>query len=271
MQENLVTKPAESLVDLRVREGLQREAVVLIADGAAQAAPMGMPPGAWGLLVTAVDRSAADGEVLLFAGTWCEQDFESTGFDGDLVVQLQHAGDGPDDSDAVEVRMLTAEGDGWEAVRTWPRLDRTWPATAGAEAATVLADGVDSTPIEVRLSPPLLSGKDPDARLSVRDLVAVGALAVGEELVYERPRLGLHRTARVTSDGKLRLDDGQVFATPCGATTALGSPHQNGWYFWSRVSDGRPLFQIRACYAEVVYRRRASEWWNADVGSSYAG
>src|SRR5438094_206365 len=65
-------KGTRSLADLRVAEGLGREAAVLIADGAIGAVPMRMPPGAWALLVTAADRSAASGEVVLFAGEWCE-------------------------------------------------------------------------------------------------------------------------------------------------------------------------------------------------------
>lgn len=73
---------ARSLADLRVADALGREAAVLIADGGIQAVPMRMPPGAWALLVTAADRRACGGEVVLFAGEWCEHEYRASGCEG---------------------------------------------------------------------------------------------------------------------------------------------------------------------------------------------
>lgn len=83
------------------------------------------------------------------------------------------------------------------------------------------------------------------ARVCLRDLLAAGLLDAGDELVYRRPGLGVHRTGQVTAEGMLRLDDGRLFTTPSAASTALGSPHQNGWHFWCRTRDGRTLWELR--------------------------
>lgn len=246
-----------NLAELRVAEALGREAAVLIADGGIQAVPMRMPPGAWALLITAADRWASSDEVVLFAGEWCEHEYPATGCDGDLVLRLTPPTD--DEADAVAVRLTLADHGRWTPAGTWPRLGRDWPAVVAPAAATIMGtylDAVEADPPAPR--PMRVFGNRSVARVGVRDLLHAGLLGTGDELVYRRPGLGVHRTGQVTAQGMLQLDDGRMFTTPSAATTALGSPHQNGWAFWSRARDGRTLLELRNEYKSIVDGRNAA-------------
>lgn len=254
---------ARSLADLRVAEGLGREAVVLIADGGIQASPMRMPPGAWALLVTAADRLVASGEVVLFAGEWCEHEYPASGCDGDLVLQLAPPAASDDEADAVAVRLAVADRGRWMPAGTWPRLGGGWPAVVAPAAAAIMGAYIAAAEAELSApttQPPIrVIGNRPVRRIGLRDLLDVGLVDAGEELVYRRPSLGVRRSGHVTAQGMVRLDDGRVFATPSGATTALGSPHQNGWAFWCRVRDGRTLLELRHEYESTMDRRNVAE------------
>jgi len=149
-------KGTRSLADLRVAEGLGREAAVLIADGAIGAVPMRMPPGAWALLVTAADRSAASGEVVLFAGEWCEHAYPATWCEGDLVLRLAPpaAAEADTEGDAVAVRLTVAEDGRWLPAGTWPRLGRDWPAVVAPAAAAILGTSIDAAEADPPTSRP---------------------------------------------------------------------------------------------------------------------
>ncbi|GAA5119713.1 hypothetical protein [Haloechinothrix salitolerans] len=250
---------ARRLADLRVAEALGREAAVLIADGALQAVPMRMPPGAWALLVTAADRWAASGEVVLFAGEWCEHEYPASGCDGDLVLRLAPPVATDTDDDAVTVRLALADQGRWMPAGTWPRLGRDWPAVVAPAAAAIMGSYLDAAEADPPAPQPMrVFGNRSVARVGVRDLLAAGLLAAGDELVYRRPGLGVHRTGQVTAQGMLRLDDDRLFTTPSAATTALGSPHQNGWAFWCRARDGRTLLDLRNEYKSTMDGRHAA-------------
>lgn len=249
---------ARSLTDLRVAEALGREAAVLIADGGIKAVPMRMPPGAWALLVTAADRRAASGEVVLFAGQWCEHEYPAAGCDGDLVVRLAPPA-ATDADDAVAVRLALADPGRWMPAGTWPRLGRDWPAVVAPAAAAIMGSYIDAAEADPPAPRPMrVFGNRAVARVGVRDLLNAGLLDTGDELVYRRPGLGVHRTGQVTAQGMLRLDDGRLFTTPSAATTALGSPHQNGWAFWCRARDGRTLLDLRNEYQSTMDGRHVA-------------
>ncbi|WP_134666091.1 MULTISPECIES: hypothetical protein [unclassified Amycolatopsis] len=253
---------ARRLTDLRVTEALAREAAVLIADGTLQAVPMRMPPGAWAMLITAADRWAASGEVVLFAGEWCEHEYPASGCDGDLVLRLAPpaATEVADaDDDAVAVRLALADHGRWMPAGTWPRLGRDWPAVVAPTAAAIMGSYLDAAEGDPPAPRPVrVFGNRPVGRVGVRDLLAAGLLGTGDELIYRRPGLGVHRTGQVTAQGMLRLDDGRLFTTPSAATTALGSPHQNGWAFWCRTRDGRTLLDLRNEYKSTMDGRHAA-------------
>ncbi|MTD58162.1 restriction system modified-DNA reader domain-containing protein [Amycolatopsis pithecellobii] len=245
------------LADLRVAEALGREAAVLIADGGIPAVPMRMPPGAWALLVTAADRWAASGEVVLFAGEWCEE-YLASGCDGDLVLGLAPPAAPDADDDAVAVRLALADHGRWVPAGMWARLGRDWPAAVAPAAAAIKGSYIDAAEADPPAPWPMwVSSNGSVARGSLRDLLAAGLLDAGEELAYRRPGLGVHRTGQVTAQGMLRLDDGRLFTTPSAATTALGSPHQNGWHFWFRARDGRTLWELRDDYKSIMDGRHA--------------
>lgn len=248
-----------NLAELRVAEALGREAAVLIADGGIQAVPLRMPPGAWALLVTAADRWAASGEVVLFAGEWCEHEYPATGCDGDLVLRLAPPAMADPADDAVAVQLALADHDRWTPAGTWPRLGRDWPAVVAPTAAAIMGSYIDAAEADPPAPKPMrVFGNRSVSRVGVRDLLAAGLLATGDELVYRRPGLGVHRTGQVTAQGMLRLDDGRLFTTPSAATTALGSPHQNGWAFWCRARDGRTLLDLRNEYKSTMDGRHAA-------------
>jgi hypothetical protein len=83
--------------------------------------------------------------------------------------------------------------------------------------------------------------------LRVSDLLDRGILQAGEELVWDRPRVGQHYTARLTENGAIELEDGRRFWSPSGAAVeAAGIASYDGWYAW-RVPrlDGASLNDLR--------------------------
>ena len=70
-------------------------------------------------------------------------------------------------------------------------------------------------------------------QVTLADLIGASLLSPGEELVWERPRAGQRLSAKVTDDGRLRLQDGRVFASPSGAAgAAAGGGSFDGWECW---------------------------------------
>ena len=83
-------------------------------------------------------------------------------------------------------------------------------------------------------------------RVRVMDLVDAGLLRPGQELVFERPRIGEVHRAVVTENARIKVADGQEFASPSRAAVEVsGAVAMDGWYTW-RVGDGGPLlYQLR--------------------------
>lgn len=94
----------------------------------------------------------------------------------------------------------------------------------------------------------------PNSRhVSVREVVNAGLLAVGETLVWERPRKRERWEITVTAQG-LRLPDGREVATPTAAARAVtnGTGASGGLNVWKRTSDGESLGAIWKKYREQV-------------------
>jgi hypothetical protein len=243
---------------MRAGEGLPSDTMILVPAFAAP--PMRCPDDVWAMLVTVVDIiSDADraGEVVLFAGSWVpEQPPADSLYDGDLVVRLTHPAEPtyplPRDH-ATDVEMLLAYQGRWQRVGQWHGIDDGWPEIVaptaaavmglhgGATEATIWSETPPPSPPPLSTSPPLIKW----ARGGVAELLDAGLVTAGEELVWNRPSLGVRHTVRIRGDGVLVLADGRVYASPCGAITALGGHHQNGWSTFRRVSDGRTLGDLR--------------------------
>jgi hypothetical protein len=90
------------------------------------------------------------------------------------------------------------------------------------------------------------------SRVSVADLCDKGLLVAGDELVWERPRLGLTYTATVTDVGEIQIEDGRTFSSPSGAARAAAAiPAYNGWLAWSVVRTGEAFTQLWDRYWEL--------------------
>src|ERR1022692_3273294 len=88
----------------------------------------------------------------------------------------------------------------------------------------------------------LLDGR----RVTIGDLLAAGLLRPGERLRFDRFRLGKAHHATVTEDGRVRLDDGQIFTTPSrAAVVAAGVRAFDGWHAWTVEQSGRYLDSLR--------------------------
>ncbi|MCW6008412.1 hypothetical protein K1W54_28295 [Micromonospora sp. CPCC 205371] len=74
-------------------------------------------------------------------------------------------------------------------------------------------------------------------------LLRAGLLRPGEGLEWRR-RGSVYR-AVVTKEGRLLLEDGQIFDTPSGAARFLAGYEVNGWRTWARAGDGLRLAVLR--------------------------
>jgi hypothetical protein len=83
--------------------------------------------------------------------------------------------------------------------------------------------------------------------VSLPDLVGVGLLQPGEELMWHRPRLNQTYRCVVTPDARLRVEDGRVFTTPSGAAMAVAEVvAYDGWHAWRiPARDGMQLDELR--------------------------
>jgi hypothetical protein len=244
---------------VRAWEGLAPDTMILAPAFAAP--PMRCLDDVWAMLVTAVDIiSDTDpdraGEVVLFAGNWVAEQPPASLYDGDLVVRLTHPADPtyplPRDH-AADVEMLLAYQGRWQRVGQWRGLDDGWPSLVAPTAAAVMGLHGDAAGAAIwpETPPPStsLSTSPPPikwARSVIAELLDAGLVTAGEELVWNRPYLGVRHTAHIRADGALILADGRVYANPCGATAALCRNNQNGWNVFRRASDGRTLGDLRA-------------------------
>ena len=84
--------------------------------------------------------------------------------------------------------------------------------------------------------------------VSISDLISAGFLEVGDLLI---PTWSTHsdRSAMIRGDGKLELDNGEIFGSLSGAARkVLNSPTAAGWHFWKQQSSNRALTEIRDEY-----------------------
>ena len=58
--------------------------------------------------------------------------------------------------------------------------------------------------------------------MTIMQILEAGLLIPGETLVWDRPRKGERWVVTVTAEGKLRMDDGQEYASPTAAARAVG-------------------------------------------------
>ena len=90
-------------------------------------------------------------------------------------------------------------------------------------------------------------------RVRVVDLVRSNLLADGDELAFVRPRYGERHRARVTGDGRIRLEDGQEFASPSSAAqAAAGGGSIDGWVVWTLVRSDELLDTLRQRYLDRI-------------------
>lgn len=72
-----------------------------------------------------------------------------------------------------------------------------------------------------------------------------GLLEPGRELTWDRPRLGDRLTATVTSDGKLRIEDGSRWPSPYQGAHRAAGHHAGGWVKF-KTAAGRSLADLKA-------------------------
>jgi hypothetical protein len=106
---------------------------------------------------------------------------------------------------------------------------------AGGETPEEPGRAAPATPLH-----PTIGGR----RIRVSDLLDSGLLEAGQELIWDRPRLGAVYRAVVTENGSIRLEDGRTFSSPSrAAKEAANVPAYDGWYAWT--ADGVPLKDLR--------------------------
>lgn len=84
-------------------------------------------------------------------------------------------------------------------------------------------------------------------RVTIMQILEAGLLIPGETLVWDRPRKGERWVVTVTAEGKLRMDDGQEYASPTAAARAVGGGSA-GLTVWKRTSNGQKLSDIWKAY-----------------------
>jgi hypothetical protein len=84
-------------------------------------------------------------------------------------------------------------------------------------------------------------------RVRISDLLDAGLLSGGEEIVWDRPRLGQRFYAKVLVNGGIELADGRRYASPSlAAKNAADVPSVDGWYVWKVGGpDGSLLNDLR--------------------------
>jgi hypothetical protein len=94
-----------------------------------------------------------------------------------------------------------------------------------AEGGTQL---VDATKIEGR-------------RVRLTDLLDADFVQAGQELVWDRPRLGEKYRAVITENGEIQLEGGDAYSTPTAAAIAAGNvAAYDGWHAWKVGDSGGP-------------------------------
>lgn len=76
-------------------------------------------------------------------------------------------------------------------------------------------------------------------------LLDAGALATGQKLTWQRPRLGEQVSVTVTADGQLAIPDGTVWPSPFQAASRIAGYPANGWELF-KTADGHSLADLTA-------------------------
>jgi len=88
----------------------------------------------------------------------------------------------------------------------------------------------------------LLDGR----RVQLKDLMDASLLAADATLLFDRPRLDKSYTGEVTTEGRIRLEDGREFAAPSRAAMEAGNlPGIDGWFAWTVSPEGVRLSDLR--------------------------
>lgn len=100
---------------------------------------------------------------------------------------------------------------------------------------------------EEQLSEKSVRRKPSSRRVTIRQVLDAGLLIPGETLVWKRPRKNQIWTVTVTSEGKMRLEDGSEYSTPTAAARAIGGGSY-GLDVWKRTSNGQKLSDVWKAY-----------------------
>ena len=81
----------------------------------------------------------------------------------------------------------------------------------------------------------------------VADLIKLGSISAGEELIWARRVARESHTAIVNQDGSITTSDGVTHKTPSGAAKHLnGNKPVDGWLAWKVKRSSTSLAELRA-------------------------
>ncbi len=95
-------------------------------------------------------------------------------------------------------------------------------------------------------------------KISVKELLDAGLLEFGEQLSWNRPKLGNSYLAKILENGDIQIEDGRVFYSPSGAAmSAAGIVSANGWIAWRvpRLGENVSLADVQ----QILGKRRFEE------------
>ena len=82
--------------------------------------------------------------------------------------------------------------------------------------------------------------------LIMKNLIKVGAVQVGDILVWNRKNQGVIEELTVDSNGKLKSGDGKIFGSPTAAAKNFnGGVAINGWRVWRIKRTSEALDDVR--------------------------
>jgi len=121
---------------------------------------------------------------------------------------------------------------GWARKTSLDELARDFHGRT--ESATDLTPAHDYTKISGR-------------KIRVADLLERDLVAPGDDLVWNRPRLGDRYAAKILESGSIELSDGRAFSSPSRAACEAASiPAYDGWLAWTVVRlGGKTLDDLR--------------------------
>jgi hypothetical protein len=85
--------------------------------------------------------------------------------------------------------------------------------------------------------------------LSLRDLLRVGLISEGDQLIWLKSGSVDSRRATILTDGKIKTEDGKIHSSPSSAAKHVNSGiSTNGWRVWVVSANGKSLAEIRSLY-----------------------